>query len=50
MDKLERLTERLKLVNQEMSLLRAQIEVTDVFERQLEEIRRKIKELEQDDD
>ena len=45
MDKLERLTERLKLVNQEMSLLRAQIEVTDVFERQLEEIRRKIKEL-----
>ena len=45
MDKLDRLTERLKLVNQEMSLLRAQIEVTDVFERQLEEIRRKIKDL-----
>ena len=46
MDKLEVLTKKLKLVNQEMALLTAKSEVIDVFDRQLEAIRLKIKELE----
>ena len=45
MDELEILTEKQRLVNQEMALLAAKLEVNDVFDRQLEAIRLKIKEL-----
>ena len=37
---------KLILMAEETAILKAQIEVTDVFERQLEEVRQKIAELE----
>lgn len=42
--------DKLILVAKETAIMRAQLEVNDVFDRQLEEIRRQIKEREKDDE
>jgi|GEM_PF-7009152 len=50
MDKLEFVTQKLLLNAQLNALLKAQIEIDDVFFQQKEEIERQIRELEQNDD
>ena len=46
----EILRQQIKLTEQELMLRDTQIEVNDVFERELEEIRRQIAEMEKSDD